>query len=164
MHGGGLRTGRGGNPRSDSRGLERRGEGLGGGLTPAQLAKAYEYSPTEGGAGQTIAVIDDDNDPNIEEDLGVFDKQYGLPECTTANGCFKKVSETGSTTALPPNVGTEALETTLDVETARAVCQTCKILLVEGNGALHVCERQRGRQAGRDGGLELLWRPRRTRR
>ncbi len=111
------------------------GEGLGGGLTPAQLAKAYEYSPTEGAPGQTIALIDEDNDPKIEEDLAVFDKQYSLPECTTANGCFKKVSETGSTTELPPNVGTEALETTLDVETARAVCQTCRILLVEGNGA-----------------------------
>jgi hypothetical protein len=110
------------------------GEGIGGGLTPSQLAKAYEYSPTESGYGQTIALIDEDNDPNIEEDLGVFDKQYKLPECTSANGCFKKVSETGSTTELPPNVGTEAVETTLDVETARAVCQTCKILLVEGNG------------------------------
>lgn len=110
-------------------------EGPNGGLSPAQLAKAYEYSPTEGGGGQTIALIDDDNDPKIEEDLAVFDKQYGFPECTTANGCFKKVSETGSTTELPPNVGTEALETTLDVETARAVCQVCRILLVEGNGA-----------------------------
>jgi hypothetical protein len=110
------------------------GEGIGGGLTPAQLAKAYEYSPTEGGAGQTIALSDDDNDPKIEEDLKVFDEHYKLPECTTANGCFKKVSETGSTTELPPNVGIESVETTLDVETARAVCQTCHILLVEGNG------------------------------
>ncbi len=80
--------------------------GPGGGLSPAELAKAYEYSPTEGVPGQTIALIDAGNDPSIEEDLEVFDKNYGIPACTTANGCFKKVSETGSTTELPPNAGT----------------------------------------------------------
>src|ERR1700729_2745392 len=32
--------------------------GPAGGLTPAQLASAYEYDPAEGGAGQTIALID----------------------------------------------------------------------------------------------------------
>jgi hypothetical protein len=109
------------------------GEGIGGGLTPAQLAKAYEYNPTESGYGQTIALIDANDDPKIEEDLGVFDKEYKLPECTSANGCFKQVSASGASTESLPKAGTESLETTLDVETARAVCQTCNILLVEGN-------------------------------
>ena len=44
--------------------------GPAGGLTPAQLASAYEYDPAEGGAGQTVALIDAYDDPKIEADLG----------------------------------------------------------------------------------------------
>jgi len=35
------------------------------------------------------------DDPNIESDLGVYSTQFGLPNCTTANGCFKKVNQSG---------------------------------------------------------------------
>ena len=52
--------------------------GPAGGLTPAQLASAYEYDPAEGGAGQTVALIDAFDDPNIEADLATFDSHYGL--------------------------------------------------------------------------------------
>jgi hypothetical protein len=107
--------------------------GPAGGLTPSDLATAYNL-PTAGGAGQTVAVVDAFNDPNIEADLQVFDTQYGLPTCTIANGCLTVVSQTGSTTALPPNDATGwSTEETLDVETVRAVCQGCKILVVEAN-------------------------------
>jgi hypothetical protein len=110
--------------------------GPAGGLTPAQLASAYEYDPAEGGSGQTVAVVDSYDDPNIEKDLGTFDTNYGLPACTTANGCFKKVGETGSTTALPKaDTSGWSVEITLDVETVRAVCRNCKIVLVETEGS-----------------------------
>ena len=44
-----------------------------------------------------MAIVDAYNDPNAESDLAVYRAQFGLPPCTTANGCFKKVSQTGST-------------------------------------------------------------------
>jgi PAP2 superfamily len=109
-------------------------KGPAGGLTPADLASAYGYLPSAGGNGQTIAIVDAYDDPNIEKDLGTFDSQYGLPTCTPSNGCFKKVSQTGSTTSRPPadTVGW-SLEISLDVETVHSVCESCKILLVEAN-------------------------------
>ena len=87
-----------------------------------------------GGSGQTIGIVDAYDDPNLEADLQVFDAQYGLAACTTANGCLTRVSQTGSTTELPPadEVGW-SVETALDVETAHAVCPKCKILLVEAD-------------------------------
>ena len=50
--------------------------------TPAQLASAYGYEPNAGHR-QTVGVVDAYDDPNIEKDLGEFDKNYGLPECTS---------------------------------------------------------------------------------
>jgi hypothetical protein len=108
--------------------------GPAGGLTPADLASAYGFVPSVGGAGQTIAVVDAYDDPDIEKDLGTFDSEYGLAACTKANGCFKKVSQAGSATSLPSadTVGW-SLEMSLDVETVHSVCESCKILLVEAN-------------------------------
>jgi hypothetical protein len=106
--------------------------GPAGGLTPADLATAYGFLPSIGGAGQTVAIVDVYNDPDIEKNLATFDSQYGLVPCTKANGCFEKVSQTGSTTSLPPKdkVGW-SLEMSLDVETVHSVCESCKILVVE---------------------------------
>ncbi len=107
-------------------------KGPAGGLTPADLASAYGFAPAVGGVGQTVAIVDAYDDPNIETDLGTFDSQYGLPACTTANGCFEKVGQTGSTTSLPVLDTTGwSLEISLDVETVHSVCESCKILLVE---------------------------------
>jgi hypothetical protein len=108
--------------------------GPAGGLTPAQLASAYEYEPTAGGSGQTVAIVDAYDDPDIEADLGEFDENYGLSECTSANGCFEKVGQSGSTTSLPEaDTSGWSLEISLDVETVHSVCPNCKILLVEAD-------------------------------
>jgi PKD repeat protein len=109
--------------------------GPAGGLTPQQLARAYEYEQGQGGgSGQTVAIVDAYDDPKIESDLAEFDHQYGLPACTTANGCFAKVGQTGSPTSLPKQdkAGWSG-EIALDVETVHGVCPNCKILLVETN-------------------------------
>ena len=55
---------------------------------------------------------------------------YGLPPCTTANGCFKKVSQYGTTTYPPSNKGW-AQEIALDLDMVSAICPQCKIVLVE---------------------------------
>src|ERR1700728_1899947 len=46
------------------------------GYTPAQIRAAYGI--TGDGAGQTIAIIDAYNDPDIASDLQTFDAQFGL--------------------------------------------------------------------------------------
>jgi len=76
--------------------------------------------------------VDAYDDPNIESDLGVFSGYYSLPSCTTSNGCFKKVNQTGGTKYPRANSGW-ALEISLDVEIAHALCPNCKILLVEAS-------------------------------
>ncbi len=101
------------------------------GLTPGDLASAYSFDPS-GGAGQTVAVIDAYDDPDIEKDLASFDNEYALGECTTADHCFRKVNQEGLEAPLPPQDTTGwSLEISLDVEVTRAVCHGCNILLVE---------------------------------
>jgi PKD repeat protein len=106
--------------------------GPAGGLTPAQLASAYGYEPTAGGSGQTVGIVDAYDDPDIEKDLAKFDTEYGIAECTKANGCFTRVSQTGSATSLPEaDKRGWSVEISLDVEMAHSTCPNCKILLVE---------------------------------
>jgi PKD repeat protein len=111
--------------------------GPAGGLTPAELASAYGYEPQTGGSGQTIGIVDAYDDPNIESDLATFDTHYKLPACTVADGCFKKVSQTGAASLPPADTNGWSVETSLDVETAHAVCGKCKILLVEADSELN---------------------------
>jgi hypothetical protein len=108
--------------------------GPAGGLTPEELASAYGYNRAAGGSGQTIALVDAYDDPNIESDLATFDTEYGIAPCTKANGCFTKVSQSGSATVLPVHDESGwSVEIALDVEMAHSACPNCKILLVEAN-------------------------------
>ncbi|MFE0327448.1 putative Ig domain-containing protein [Streptomyces sp. NPDC058960] len=104
------------------------------GLSPANLHSAYNL-PSTGGSGLTVAVVDAYNDPNAESDLATYRSTYGLSACTKANGCFKQVSQTGSTTSLPTNDSGWAGEEALDVDMVSAVCPNCSIILVEANSA-----------------------------
>ncbi|MFF0966164.1 putative Ig domain-containing protein [Streptomyces sp. NPDC003703] len=102
------------------------------GLSPANLHSAYNL-PSSGGSGLTVAVVDAYNDPNAESDLATYRSQFGLSACTKANGCFKQVSQTGSTTSLPTNDSGWAGEEALDIDMVSAVCPNCNIILVEAN-------------------------------
>ena len=103
------------------------------GLSPATIKSAYGFSTSStAGAGATIAIVDAYDDPSAESDLAVFSSQYGLPACTTANGCFKKVDQTGGT-SYPRADGGWALEISLDVQWAHAIAPGAKILLVEAS-------------------------------
>src|SRR5919199_875118 len=69
------------------------------GYGPADLQSAYRLpsnSTFAPGAGPTIAIVDAYDNPNAEADLAVYRSQYGLPACTTANGCFQKVGVSSS--------------------------------------------------------------------
>ncbi len=100
------------------------------GYGPPDLRSAYGLSAT-GGAGQTIAIVDAYDDKTAEADLAMYRAYYGLPACTTANGCFKKVNQTGVQGSYPANNVGWALEISLDLDMASAICANCNILLVE---------------------------------
>ena len=103
------------------------------GLSPATIKSVYSFSTSRtAGAGKTIAIVDAYDDPNAESDLNVFSSQYGLPACTTANGCFQKVNQTGGTNYPRKDAGW-ALEISLDVQWAHAIAPGAKILLVEAS-------------------------------
>ena len=99
------------------------------GIGPSDLTSAYKLG--SGGSGATVAIVDAYDDPNAESDLAVYRSQYGLPACTTANGCFKKVNGSGQTSPLPTADTGWAGEISLDVDMVSAACPSCHILLVE---------------------------------
>ncbi|MFD8305788.1 peptidase S8 [Streptomyces sp. NPDC059690] len=107
------------------------------GYGPTNLQSAYGLTAAaaSNGSGETIAIVDAYNDPNAESDLATYRSYYGLSACTTANGCFKKVSQTGSTTSLPSSDAGWSEEISLDLDMASAVCPKCNILLVEATSA-----------------------------
>ncbi|MFF7634910.1 putative Ig domain-containing protein [Kitasatospora sp. NPDC008050] len=103
------------------------------GYGPSDLASAYNL-PTSAGSGQTVGIVDAQDDPNAESDLAAYRSQYGLPACTTANGCFKKVDENGGTSYPTGDTGW-AGEISLDLDMVSAVCPNCHIVLVEATSA-----------------------------
>jgi hypothetical protein len=102
------------------------------GFVPSQLVSAYQIPAV--GTG-TIALVDAQDDPNAESDLAVYRAQFGLPPCTTANGCFKKVNQNGAASPLPSPDSGWAGEISLDLDMVSAACPSCKIILVEANSA-----------------------------
>jgi subtilase family serine protease len=103
------------------------------GYFPADLHSAYNL-PSSGGSGQTIAIVDAYDDPTAEADLGVYRSQFALSACTTSNGCFRKVNQSGGTSPPAKNAGW-AEEISLDVDMASAICPNCSILLVEASSS-----------------------------
>jgi subtilase family serine protease len=101
------------------------------GYSPADLRAAY-HLPASGGAHQTVAIVDAGDDASAEADLAVYRATYGLSACTTANGCFRKVDQTGAAAPLPADWGW-ADEISLDLDLVSAACPDCKILLVESD-------------------------------
>jgi len=102
------------------------------GYGPADLQAAYDL-PTTGGSGQVIAIVDAFDDPAAEADLAVYRQTFGLPACTTANGCFSKVNQTGQAGNYPPENDGWATEISLDLDMVSVACPQCHVLLVEGN-------------------------------
>ena len=124
------------------------------GFRPQDLHSAYQL-PATASKAQTVALVDAYNDLSAEEDLASYAKEFSLPECTTAGGCFEKVNQNGETGNLPFPKSAKELETarkglkasreeaeeatgwafeiSLDIEVTHAVCESCHIVLVEAN-------------------------------
>jgi subtilase family serine protease len=107
------------------------------GYGPSDIQDAYGliHAASSNGSGRTIAIVDAYDDPNAESDLAKYRSHYGLPACTSGNGCFSKVSQTGSTSSLPSADSGWAGEISLDLDMASAVCPHCHIRLVEAKSA-----------------------------
>ena len=104
------------------------------GLGVSDLRSAYNI-PTWISSSAAIAIVDAYDDPNAEADLGAYRTQFGLSACTTANGCFQKVNQTGASTPIPTGNTGWGLEISLDLAMASAACPSCRILLVEANSS-----------------------------
>jgi subtilase family serine protease len=99
------------------------------GYGPTDIRSAYNLGTASGG-GRTVAIVDAYDDPTAEQDLATYRSAFGLAPCTTANGCFRKVNQTGGTTPPKADAGW-ATEISLDLDMVSATCADCHILLVE---------------------------------
>ena len=122
------------------------------GDTPAQIRAAYgmsaiRFSSVVGdGTGQTIAIVDAFDDPDLVDstapgflnsDLAKFDQEFGLPDPPS----FIKLNEYGSASDLPGTdpagagnpQGNWEVEEALDVEWAHAIAPGAQIILIECN-------------------------------
>jgi subtilase family serine protease len=104
------------------------------GLGPRQLVAAYRL-PVNRRSHQTVAVSIAYDTPKLATYLAIYRKKFGLPACTIASGCFRKVNQNGKARPLPASgVGSGwDLEATLDVSMISAACPHCRILVVEAD-------------------------------
>ncbi len=98
----------------------------------ADLQAAYRLPSALLGARQTIAIVDAFDDPNAAEDLATYREANGLPACDADFPCFAKVDQRGGTNYPQADPGW-AVEESLDVDMASAICPNCKIVLVEAD-------------------------------
>ncbi|HUN32993.1 MAG TPA: PQQ-binding-like beta-propeller repeat protein [Trebonia sp.] len=105
------------------------------GYSPAQMKALLGLSGD--GQGQTIAIVDAYDDPDITADAETFSQQYGLPGVCGAGGtagqCFTLDVSQQSASAPDPTGGQWDLETSLDVEWAHAIAPDATIRLVEAD-------------------------------
>src|SRR5207244_12638818 len=109
------------------------------GTTPTQIRHAYGFDQITfsngtvkgDGSGETIAIVDAYDDPNIANDLHQFDVRFGLADPT-----FTKVNQSGGSTPPAANGGW-ASEIALDVEWSHAIAPKANILLVEASSATY---------------------------
>lgn len=103
-------------------------------LTPAMLAKAYNFGPLRDagidGRGRTIVIVDSFGSPTIANDLHVFDQTFGLPDppsltVITPSGPIPPFDPTNAT------MQSWAVEASLDVEYAHVFAPGADIILVE---------------------------------
>ncbi|HEY4457585.1 MAG TPA: S8 family serine peptidase [Pseudonocardiaceae bacterium] len=108
------------------------------GYGPADLAAAYHLPPQQVGRHGTIAILDAGYYPKLESDLAVYRTQFGLPPCTTADGCLRVISYDGGPLDPPATVeqdkiyeGESSTETALDFDMASAACPECQLVEVQ---------------------------------
>lgn len=96
------------------------------GLTAANLEAAYNLPSKTGGKGQSVYIVDIDDNPNVASDLATYRSTFGLPKAK-----FNKYNQEGQKSNYPPPNQGWGVEIDLDVEMASASCPNCTINLIE---------------------------------
>jgi len=105
------------------------------GYVPADLQSAYNLPSSTGGKNQTVAIVDAFDDPAAESDLFMYRNEFGLPVCSTLNGCFSKLNQAGKPRFYPPPNSNWAIEISIDLDMISATCPNCNIMLIEANSS-----------------------------
>jgi hypothetical protein len=108
-------------------------------IDPAQMVAAYGVNQISfngvvgNGAGQTIAIVDAFNDPDIISDAASFSTQWGLQQFNVSGGPTLSVLNQSGGTSLPPDATARGwdLEESLDVEWAHSIAPQANIILYE---------------------------------
>ena len=99
---------------------------------PSDLQNAYALTSASAtkGSGETIAIVDAYDDPDLISDLAVYRSSYGLPTVS-----ITKYNEAGGTTITAPSAGATGwdIEESLDVDMVSAICPLCSIDMVEAH-------------------------------
>lgn len=95
------------------------------------LRDAYDVPDTT--STETVAVVLWFDYPNAEKDMNHYRSQFGLPPCTSASGCFRKINQKGEQGNYPSPDFDASVEMALDLEMISAACPTCHIVLAEAN-------------------------------
>lgn len=119
------------------------------GYGPKEFHMAYQMPCTPGGAVQTVCSTPSTYGPQtivitdagsyssgasgLESDLTKFSQQFGIPPCTIASGCLTVMDQRGGST-VPKDAGWSD-EIAMDTQAAHAMCQTCKIVLIQADNA-----------------------------
>ncbi len=103
------------------------------GYGPADLQAAYNLQSAWSGMRETVAVVGAFDYPTAEADLAIYRANYGLPACTTSDGCLRVLNQTGSASPLPGPDASWAAASAADLDMVSAICPNCRILLVEAN-------------------------------
>ncbi len=105
--------------------------------------------PSTGGKGTLIATYIGSHYTNAESDAAAYRSKFGMTPCTSADGCFTQITDSGGTDfsgvkddGCNGSVGEESL----DMDMLMAGCPNCKILLIEGgdNAAAVATAKARG--------------------
>ena len=101
-----------------------------GGWTAQNLEDAYNLPSTTKGSGQTVAIVDAYDNPDVASDLAEYRTAFGLG---TAN--FTKYNQDGDQGDYPPPNAGWGVEIDLDTQMVSAGCPKCKIYLIEADNS-----------------------------
>jgi Ricin-type beta-trefoil lectin domain len=105
------------------------------GYAPADLESAYGEPTLATGNRMTVAIVNPYEDNTAAADLSEYRSFYGMAPCTSGDGCFTQLNQSGTTSPAPaPPAGSSypvAAATALDM--VSAMCPNCHITLVQSN-------------------------------
>ena len=107
-------------------------------LGAADLATAYDIQ-RDTAHHPIVAVLAFGDYASAESDLATYRTYNGLPACTSQNGCFTKLNQSGATSPLPAAAPSGYVgEMMLDLDMVSAGCPDCYIILAETDSVADV--------------------------